>query len=279
MRCVTANCRSSWPAGADPDPGQLAGSAYAMVNVTANLLAFKFRQQYGIRLFAEIGLGLWRAGGAAPVRRQLRDHDADPCRQRFAGAACSTLGTLYMLQRCAAALHRHLLVVGVGLSSWRCRRLDRLPGPGRYRPVAPTVLVRGRPGPSAFAAVVVLKLPPGIQVKAFEPLDFLTFALLAPAVALLVIVLAQGYTRWWLNTAWLGWALIASIVPSTTALIIEHYRRNPLLQIRWLSTLPVLHFIVGAFLIRFLTTEQSYGVVNPDARWAWDRTRCGRCSW
>ncbi|PAM39332.1 MFS transporter, partial [Acinetobacter baumannii] len=56
----------------------------------------------------------------------------------------------------------------------------------------------------AFAAVVVLKLPPGVQVKAFEPLDFLTFALLAPAVALLVIVLAQGYTRWWLNTPWLG---------------------------------------------------------------------------
>jgi len=110
--------------------------------------------------------------------------------------------------------------------------------------------------------VVVLKLPPGIQVKAFEPLDFLTFALLAPAVALLVIVLAQGYTRWWLNTPWLGWALVASIVLSTTAFIIEHYRRNPLLQIRWLSKLPVLHFIVGAFLIRFLTTEQSYGVIN-----------------
>ena len=56
--------------------------------------------------------------------------------------------------------------------------------------------------------------------------------------------------------------MIASIALSTTAVIIEHYRRNPLLRTRWLASLPVLHFIMGAFLIRFLTTEQSYGVVN-----------------
>ena len=29
-------------------------ATYVMVNVTANLLVFKFRQQYGIRLFAEL---------------------------------------------------------------------------------------------------------------------------------------------------------------------------------------------------------------------------------
>jgi hypothetical protein len=93
-------------------------------------------------------------------------------------------------------------------------------------------------------------------------LDFLTFALLAPAVGLLVVVLAQGYVRWWLDTPWLGWALVASITLATAGFILEHYRRNPLLQTRWLASLPVLHFIVGAFLIRFLTTEQSYGVVG-----------------
>src|SRR5690606_41178360 len=63
-------------------------------------------------------------------------------------------------------------------------------------------------------------------------------------------------------TPWLGWALVASITLATTAFIIEHYRRNPLLQTRWLSSPPVLHFIFGAFLLRFLTTEQSYGVVG-----------------
>ena len=247
-----------------PTQGSWLVAAYAMVNVTANLLAFKFRQQYGIRLFAEIGLGLYAA--LAVLHLFVGSFETTMLTRAasgFAGAACSTLGTLYMLQALPRRFTGNLLVVGVGLSQLAVP-IAWIVSPGLVDTGQWHQLYSFEAGLAlcAFAAVVVLKLPPGIQVKAFEPLDFLTFALLAPAVALLVIVLAQGYTRWWLNTPWLGWALVASIVLSTTAFIIEHYRRNPLLQIRWLSKLPVLHFIVGAFLIRFLTTEQSYGVVN-----------------
>ena len=39
-------------------------------------------------------------------------------------------------------------------------------------------------GQQAFAAVVVLKLPPGIYIKSFEKLDFLTFSLMVPGVGL-----------------------------------------------------------------------------------------------
>ncbi|REC83009.1 MFS transporter [Stenotrophomonas maltophilia] len=247
-----------------PTQGSWLVAAYAMVNVTANLLAFKFRQQYGIRLFAEIGLGLYAA--LAVLHLFVGSFETTMLTRAasgFAGAACSTLGTLYMLQALPRRFTGNLLVVGVGLSQLAVP-IAWIVSPGLVDTGQWHQLYSFEAGLAlcAFAAVVVLKLPPGIQVKAFEPLDFLTFALLAPAVALLVIVLAQGYTRWWLNTPWLGWALVASIVLSTTAFIIEHYRRNPLLQTRWLASLPVLHFIVGAFLIRFLTTEQSYGVVN-----------------
>lgn len=263
--------------GLTPAQGSWLVASYAMVNVTANLLAFKFRQQYGIRLFAEIGLGLYAvlallhlAVGNFETTVMLRAASG------FAGAACSTLGTLYMLQALPRRYTGNLLVVGVGLS--------QLAVPVAWL-VSPSLVDTGQwhllysfeagLALCAFAAVVVLKLPPGVQIKAFEPLDFLTFALLAPAVGLLVVVLAQGYTRWWLDTPWLGWALVASITLATTAFIIEHYRRNPLLQTRWLSSPPVLHFILGAFLLRFLTTEQSYGVVGlmrvlgmgPDQMW------------
>jgi hypothetical protein len=181
----------------------------------------------------------------------------------FAGAACTTLGTLYMLQSLPRRYTGNLLVIGVGISQLAVP-IAWLVSPGLVDTGQWHNLYLFEAGLAlcAFAAVVVLKLPPGAQIKAFEPLDFLTFALLAPAVGLLVVVLAQGYTRWWLDTPWLGWALVASIVLSTTAFIIEHYRRNPLLQTRWLASLPVVHFIIGAFLIRFLTTEQSYGVVG-----------------
>jgi MFS family permease len=35
--------------------------AYVMFNMTANLLVYKFRQQFGMRLFTEIGLGCYAA--------------------------------------------------------------------------------------------------------------------------------------------------------------------------------------------------------------------------
>ncbi len=46
----------------------------------------------------------------------------------FAGAACSTLGTLYMLQSLPRRYTGNLLVIGVGFRRWRC------PLPGWYRP-------------------------------------------------------------------------------------------------------------------------------------------------
>lgn len=250
--------------GLTPAQGSGLVAAYAMVNVTANLLAFKFRQQYGIRLFAEIGLGIYAAlavlhlfVGSFETTLLMRAASG------FAGAACSTLGTLYMLQSLPRRYTGNLLVVGVGLSQLAVP-LAWLVSPGLVDTGQWHNLYFLEAGLAlcAFAAVVLLKLPPGVQIKAFEPLDFLTFALLAPAVALLVIVLSQGYVRWWLDTPWLGWALVASITLGTTAVILEHYRRNPLLQTRWLASLPVLHFIAGAFLLRFLTAEQSYGVIG-----------------
>lgn len=61
------------------------------------------------------------------------------------------------------------------------------------------------------AAVIVLKLPTSVQIHVFEPLDFLTFALVAPAIALLCAVLVQGVNAWWFDTPWLAWALAASL--------------------------------------------------------------------
>jgi MFS family permease len=106
-----------------PTQGSWLVAAYAMVNVTANLLAFKFRQQYGIRLFAEIGLGLYAA--LAVLHLFVGSFETTMLTRAasgFAGAACSTLGTLYMLQALPRRFTGNLLVVGVGLSQrWRCR--------------------------------------------------------------------------------------------------------------------------------------------------------------
>lgn len=239
-------------------------AAYLMVNVSANLLVFKFRQEYGIRLFAEIGLGVYAAlavlhlfVGSTTTTLLVRAGSG------FAGAACTTLGTLYMLQALPRRYVGNLLVVGVGLSQLAVPLAWLLsPGLLDHGEWQNLYLFEAGLALCSFAAVVVLKLPPGIQIKVFERTDFLTFALLAPGLALLVVVLSQGYLHWWFDSAWLGWVLATAVVLITAGLCIEHQRRNPLLQVRWLMGPVMLRFIVGAFLIRFLTNEQSYGMIT-----------------
>ncbi|MGH8053486.1 MAG: MFS transporter [Stenotrophomonas sp.] len=239
-------------------------AAYMMVNVSANLLVFKFRQEYGLLLFAEIGLGVYAVlavlhlfVGSLATTVLVRAGSG------FAGAACSTLSVLYMLQAMPRKYVGQMLMIGMSLSML-ATPLAWLLSPSllNYGEWQNLYLFEAGLALCSFAAVVVLKLPPGIQIKVFERTDFLTFALLAPALAMLVIVLNQGLLRWWFDTPWLGWLLAGALVLLTTGLCIEQQRRNPLLQVRWLMGSTMLRFIIGAFLIRFLTSEQNYGMVN-----------------
>ncbi len=237
---------------------------YVMLNMTANLLVYKFRQQYGMRLFTEIGLGVYAlltllhlVLGSYTSLLVLRAASG------LAGATCSTLGTLYILQAAPRKYVLKMLVIGVGLGQI-ATPLAWLLSPGLlfnsdwhnlYLFEAGLALI-------AFAGVVVLKLPPGIYIKSFEKLDFLTFSLMVPGVGLLIAVLVQGFNRWWFDAPALAWMLVGSISLLSTALYIEHHRANPMLHTRWFMQGPTIRFVIGALLLRFLTAEQTYGVVG-----------------
>lgn len=250
--------------GLTPAEGAWLPAAYVMANVTSNLLVFKFRQQFGMRAFAEIGLSLYAlltllhlAVGGFEMAVLVRAASG------LASAATGTLATLYMLQAMPKQYTGKMLVLGVGIS--------QLATPLAWL-ISPTLLEFGQwhnlylfeAGLAllSLAAVVVLKLPPGVHIKAFEKRDFLTFALMAPGVAMLVAVLAQGVNHWWFDTPWLAWMLAAAVVLLSAALVIEHHRRNPLVQTRWLLMGTTLRFLLGALVIRLLTSEQSYGAVG-----------------
>lgn len=238
--------------------------AYVMFNMTANLLVYKFRQQYGMRLFTEIGLGVYAA--LSVLHLVLGSYDSLILLRAASGlaaATCSSLSTLYMLQAAPRTYVLKMLVIGVGVTQL-ATPLAWILSPGLlynsewhnlYLFEAGLALI-------SFAAVVLLKLPSGLYIKTFEKLDFVTFSLMVPGLGLLIAVLVQGYARWWLDAPGLAWMLVGAIALLSVALYIEHHRVNPMFHTRWFMQMPTIRFVIGAILLRLLTAEQTYGVVG-----------------
>ncbi|WP_263263375.1 MFS transporter [Pseudomonas sp. RIT-PI-S] len=239
-------------------------AAYVMTNVTMNLLLVKFRQQFGLRAFTEVFLGLYVLVTLAHLFvNDLGSAIAVRAAHGMVGAALSSLGLYYMIQALPARWRLKALVLGLGTAQLALP-LARLVSEDLLQIAEWRGLYLFELGLAicALGCVLWLKLPPGDRFKTFEPLDFLTFSLLAPGVGLLVAVLSLGRIDWWLEARWIGIALAAAIVLILAGLCIEHNRRNPLLMTRWLGSGPILRLGLAVVLIRMVSSEQSTGAVG-----------------
>jgi MFS family permease len=234
-------------------------AAYVMANVSMNLLLVKFRQQYGLRLFTELFLVLYAVATVAHLFvHGLGSAIAVRAAHGMSGAALTTLGLYYSLQAFPAEHRLKGVVLGIGFSQLATpmARLfsSELMEIGEWRGLYFFELGLAL---LSLACVLFLKLPPGDRIKAFEKMDFVTFGLFAPGVALLSAVLALGRTVWWLESHWLGYALIGAIVLITAALAVEHNRARPLLNTRWLTNANIARLALSVLLIRVVQSEAS----------------------
>jgi MFS family permease len=260
-------------------------AAYVMANVSMNLLLVKFRQQYGLQLFTELFLGLYAVATLAHLFvHGLASAIAVRAAHGMSGAALTVLGLYYVLQAFPAQHRLKAVVIGVGFPQLALpmARLfsSELLEIGEWRGLYFFELGMAL---LAMGCVLLLKLPPGDRVKAFEKLDFLTFGLFAPGVALLCAVLALGRTVWWFESPWLGYCLAGSIVLIAAALLVEHNRAAPLLNTRWLSTGMMLRLAASVLLIRIVQSEaagtvgflQALGLNNDQMQTLWFITLVG----
>lgn len=235
-------------------------AAYSMTNVCMSLLLIKFRQQFGIQRFARIVLIGFLALNVSQIF--VHSYGLELVLRGASGIVASGLSTLalfYFMQSMSAAKRLGGLVLGVGVS--------QVAAP-LARAISPALLIHGdvqnlflfELGLTllCLAGVSLLRLPPSERIEAFEPLDFLTFALFAPGMALLCGALVQGRIQWW-ATPWIGYAFAGSILLIGAALIVEHNRANPLLNTRWMGSAGVLRFALIAATMRVLLSEQSFG--------------------
>jgi hypothetical protein len=239
-------------------------AAYVMTNVSINLLLVKFRQQFGLRLFTEFFLVVY----ALVTFAHLFVHDlysaiAVRAAHGMVGAALSTLGLYYILQAFPKAIRMRGMVIAVGVSQlalpmayiFSTELLEFAEWRGLYLFELGLTLL-------ALGCVLLLKLPPGDRIKTFEKMDFVTFALFAPGMALLCAALTFGRLLWWFETPWIGWALAVSIPLIVGAICIEHNRARPLLNTRWLASADIVRLVLSMTLIRVVLSEQSTGAVG-----------------
>lgn len=247
-----------------PAQGAWLLGAYFMVNVTANLLLLKFRQQFGLTTFIRYVLAAYALTtfahlmlddfGSAILVRALSG---------LAGTGLTTLTILYVMQ--AVPADKRLLGAMLGIT------IPQLATP-LARVVSPSLLEWGDWRPTywfelglalaTLAAIAALPLPSNNRERVFERADFTTFALLGTGVSLIVAVCVEARIAWWTDAPWIGVALAVSIALIAAGLIHEHGRANPLIDIRWLGTRQVLRLMLVATSVRILLSEQSVGSVG-----------------
>ncbi|AIR90832.1 MFS transporter [Pseudomonas cremoricolorata] len=239
-------------------------AAYVMTNVSMNLLLVKFRQEFGLRAFTEVFLVLYALVTFAHLFvNDLNSAVAVRAAHGMVGAALTSLGLYYMIQAFPAKWRLKAMVLGLGASQLALP-LARIFSEDLLQIAEWRGLYLFELGLAlaALGCVLLLKLPPGDRFKTFEPLDFLTFSLMAGGTALLCAALSLGRIEWWLETPWIGVALAASIALICAGLAIEHNRRNPLLMTRWLGSAAIVRLALCVVLIRMVTSEQSTGAVG-----------------
>lgn len=239
-------------------------AVYVMGNISINLLLVKFRQQFGLRVFTEAFLVIYVLVAFFHLfANDLSSAIIVRTAHGMAGAALSSLGIYYQVQAWPAKHRLKALVIGLTVSQFAIpmarlfstELLQLEEWRGLYLFELGLAMI-------ALGCVLVVKLPPGDRIKAFEKLDFVTFMLLAPGMALICGVLSLGRIEWWFTTPWLGICLAVALVLIVAAIVIEHNRTNPLINTRWLSSGMMVRLGIVMIMMRIVLAEQNTGVVG-----------------
>jgi hypothetical protein len=239
-------------------------AAYVAMNACANLMLIKARQQFGIPAVTHTLLLVYAAAGL--LQFVVPGFGTALLVRAVSGMTAGGLTTMAiynMLQVVPPAKRPAALVMGISLGQFGTPL-------ARLFPVEMLALSHWQGlhlielalALAALAALLALPLPPSDRSPAFERLDFVTIALVVPAMTLFCAVLSAGRYVWWTDTPWVGIALAAAIPMFVAALVIEHNRARPLLQTKWIGSRDIARFAIVALLVRLALAEQTYGSVG-----------------
>jgi MFS family permease len=234
-------------------------TAYVMTNISANLLLIKFRQQYGLRVFTLIALGLYAILSLTYLL--TADHWLTltvRAASGFVAAALTALCLFYVVQALPGRWRVRGLILGLGIS--QCAfPLARVISPwlsvsSYWQSI---FLLEAGLALLSFAAVGAFRLPPAERRRVFEPLDLLTFLLLGGSFALIAAVLGLGRLEGWFEAPWIVLFLSLALPMFILALTLESGRVAPLLNLRWLATRDIVFLSIAVLMARIILAEQN----------------------
>ena len=237
-------------------------AAYFATNMTGTLLMFKVRTQFGLRRFAELGIIVY----ALVIVAHLFINDLQSAMvvraiMGIASAPLSTLAFFYMLEWLPPAKKMSVGICFGLLGSGMAVPLARVISPDLLQMGDWQGLFLLETGLAlvclAVVFVVPLTHPPRMVV--FDKDDWISFPLMATGFGCLAIVLSLGRSYWWLEAPWLGVLTAIGIAAMVLFVLVELHRKNPNVDLRWLTTGDMLTFAGSLMAFRLLLSEQSVG--------------------
>ncbi|WP_425349871.1 MFS transporter [Mangrovicella endophytica] len=237
-------------------------AAYLAPNVSLTLLLTKVRAEFGLRRFAEGAIVVFVLVTLAHLF--VSDLRSAIVVRFFAGCAASpmsSLGFLYMLESFPPARK-----LSIGMTASLTLTAAAMP---IARLISPTLVDLGgwnamfllevALAMMSYCAIYLLPLTAPARAKVIEPLDVLSYLLIAIGLGSIVVALTVGPYYWWFEARWLGVLLAVGGSSLTAAVLIELNRDNPLVDFRWIASPEILHFAGVLLLFRLILAEQTSG--------------------
>ncbi|MDB5538039.1 MAG: transporter [Devosia sp.] len=238
-------------------------AAYFATNMAGTIFMFKVRSQFGLRRFAEIGILVY----VLVVIAHLFTHDLQSAIlvraiMGVAAAPLSTLAFFYMLEWLPPAKKMSIGICFGLLGSSMSLPLARVISPDLLQLGDWQGLYLVEVGLALLSLGVVFSVPLTAppRMKVFDRDDIVSFPLLTIAFGCFAIVLSMGRSYWWFEVPWLGVLLAIGIGSAVLLVLVELHRKNPIIDLRWLSSRDMLAFAGALVAFRLLLSEQSVGV-------------------
>ncbi|AQT48380.1 MULTISPECIES: MFS transporter [Bartonella] len=234
--------------------------AYMAPNVSLSIFLIKIRNQYGLRLFAELSIiGFLLTCILHLFVTSLQSAIIIRFFAGIAAAPMSSLAFFYMIEAFAPAKKR---TVGLSLNLMNIALavpLSRLVSPALIDHAGFHALFALEMGLAliGFACIFYLPLTPIKRAKVIEKLDYVSYGLIAVGLGINAAIMPVGKLYWWREVSWMGWWLAIAVFCLMLASVIELNRKNPLIDLRWLFSKEMLHIAIVLLMFRILLSEQA----------------------